>query len=236
MPFPAHTMEIERIYTQVLEAGHRSVAVTACRSGDGVSSLTQALAQRNLLAGRSTLVVDLNLYRPSLIPLLALNHGDPSAGVFQAPQLMGVADRTIALTGISAPGGRETLVKLRTPGTLEQCISRWCEHFDTVLFDTSPLSRINANNLPAERAAAACDATLLVVLAGDSSKAMVSEAVQRLKTAGANLVGCILNDRHNPPLRTELLREIQRLGPRFDWLRRRLERRVRDSRLLALEV
>jgi Mrp family chromosome partitioning ATPase len=233
---PVQNMEIERIYSQLLATDYRSIAVTSCRSGEGVTSLTLALAQRNLLAGRSTLIVDLNLYRPCLIPLLQLEADMNSRSLFKPPQLMTTVSQSLALTGIDTPQGREKLVKLRKPGILEQQIDDWLKSYDTVLLDTSPLGRVNANNLPAERVAAASQATLLVVLSGDTTKAMVSAAKERLESAGAQLAGCVLNDRFNPPLKQELLREIHRITPRFDRLRNRLSRWLNNNRLLSLEV
>jgi len=46
----------------VLGEGKRSIAISSANSGEGVSSIAQALVQRNLLAGHSTLLVDLNLH------------------------------------------------------------------------------------------------------------------------------------------------------------------------------
>jgi Mrp family chromosome partitioning ATPase len=233
---PVQNMEIERIYSQLLAGDCRSIAVTSCRSGEGVTSLTLALAQRNLLAGRSTLVVDLNLYRPSLIPLLQLETNRNSQSLFKPPRLVTTDNQHLALTGIDAPQGRQKLVKLRKPGILEQQIDDWLKSYDTVLFDTSPLGRVNAKNLPAERVAAASQAALLVVLSSDTTKAMVSAAKQRLDSAGAQLAGCVLNDRFNPPLKQELLREVHRIPPRFDRLRNRLTGWLDNNRLLSLEV
>ena len=46
----------------------RPLAVTVANSGEGVT----ALAHRNLMVGRSTLMVDLNLWNPSLNGVLDL--------------------------------------------------------------------------------------------------------------------------------------------------------------------
>ncbi len=43
----------------------RSWCITACDSGDGVTSIATALAERFMLAGHSTLYVDLNLFNPA---------------------------------------------------------------------------------------------------------------------------------------------------------------------------
>ena len=236
MYIPSQNMEIERIYSQVLGEGKRAIAITAANSGEGVSSIAQALTQRNLLAGHSTLLVDLNLHHPSLSGLLKLDESTPESGLLDKPQLVSVKKQSTALTGIIPPTRRDLVMKLRRPGVLEQCISEWQATFDTVIFDTSPINRVNANNIPPERVAAACDGNLLVVLAGCTTEAMVSTAVDKLNAAGAQLLGCVYNDRNNPPLKSELLREVHRLEPRFGGIAHRLGNWIRQNHLLSMEV
>jgi len=270
---PYQNMEIEQIYTQLLSNPHTSIAICAAQEGEGVTSLAFALAQRNLLAGHSTLLVDLNLYRPAIKSLLPIeetqllkttshhqkqfqNHHQneqetlPShfaarknspietnkGSLLSDPQLVSSANNSIVLTGVVAPQKREHIMKIRQPGVLEQCIEAWLTQYDTVIVDTSPINRINAQNIPPERVAAACDGAILVVLAGQTSEAAITNAVNKLKNANAQLLGNVFNDRDNPTLKEELLREVQRLEPRFSWLSRPLKRILNKIRLLALEV
>lgn len=65
MEIPPLNREIEQVYAGVLAKGARAVAVTSAGPGEGVTSVASALAQRSLLAGQSTLLVDLNLNNPS---------------------------------------------------------------------------------------------------------------------------------------------------------------------------
>lgn len=235
MQIPPLNMEIDRIYSQILGNNNRSIAINAANPGEGVSSLCLALAQRNLLAGHSTLLVDLNLHRPSLtqvMPLATAGHRH----LLPPPQLVSSNTNNITLMGIAAPTHRDIILKLRKPGVLEQCIAHWLEEFDTVIFDTSPIDSINAGNIPPERISAACDGSLFVVLAGHTTNNMVTAAVSKLNNAGARLLGCIINDRDNPPLKQELLREINRLKPRYAYLARPLEKWLGHRRLLALEI
>jgi len=261
MNIPCENMEIEQIYTQLLSNPHTSIAICAAQEGEGVTSLAFALAERNLLAGHSTLLVDLNLYHPSLQSLLSLDteklqrqpenqHSDSTelqnnnhrnnlptmSDVFSAPQLVFSDKRAIVINGITAPTKREHTMKIRQPGVLEKCIDDWLKQFDTVIIDTSPLNRINAQNIPPERVAAACDGAILVVMAGKTSEAAINNATAKLNNANALLLGSVFNDRDNPTLKSELLREVQKLDPRFSWLSRPLKRILHKSRLLALQV
>jgi Mrp family chromosome partitioning ATPase len=232
------SLELERVYTATLARQTRSLAVTSSNSGEGVSTLVQALARRNLLAGRSTLVLDLNLHRPSLDRAFELDRTAAEHDLLPPPQPVALAGaHGLARLGlVSAPLERHNIVPLREPGGLEAQIARFLEEYDSVIIDTSPVNMMNAGTLPGDRAAAACDATVFTVLAGRTTSTCVTSALERLGDAGAMVLGCVINDRDNPTLRQELLREVARLNnlaPRFtSWLRAR----VFASRLLALDV
>ena len=211
--------------------GVRSVAITSANPGEGVTSVAVALAQRHLLAGRSTLLVDLDLHSPSFSRLLELNVPRVS-GPLDAPQLIGVTGKSATLTGITAPKRPEAIIKLRNKSVLEQSIALWLQSFDSVIFDTSPVNCSTAHSIPPERVAAACDGSLLVVLAGQTTETMVVTAVNRLKANEARVLGCLFNDRDNPSLQSELLRIARYTWPFRGWLSRKIQR----SRLLSLEV
>lgn len=250
MNIPYQNMEIEQIYTQLLSDPHTSIAICSAEAGEGVTSVAFALAQRNLLAGHSTLLVDLNLYRPALNSLLAIdsapliNHPGSqstttqleSSTVLSAPQLICSEQVRVAVNGVVAPTKRQHIMKLRQPGVIEQCINEWLECYDTVIIDTSPLNRVNAQNIPAERVAAACDGALLTVLAGSTTESAIDSALSKLANANALLLGSVINDRDHPTLRDELLREVSRMVPHFSWLSTSLKNMINRNRLLTLEV
>ena len=260
MNIPYQNMEIEQIYTQLLSDPHTSIAICSAEEGEGVTSLALALAQRNLLAGHSTLFVDLNLYHPAIKSSLAIDSTETIPNKLQAPlqvkvhqkenenvtnnnmnsltepQLVSNSESPIVINGIVAPTKREHIMKLRQPGVLEKHINQWLEQYDTVIIDTSPLNRLNSQNIPAERVAAACDGSILMVLAGQTSEDSIATALTKLNNANAQLLGCVFNDRDNPKLKDELLRETQRLEPLFSWLSKPLKKIINKSRLLTLEV
>lgn len=235
MNIPANSVEIDRIYSLLSSQGIRSVAISSANSGEGVSSIALALAHRSLLAGHSTLLVDLNLYHPSLKHVLNIKETTNSA-LLNEPELLSHENNSIVVTGVSAPIQREVAVKLRQQGELEQCIQQWLTSFERIIIDTSPINRVNENNIPPELVAGACDGCLLVVLAGHTTESMVVSAMNKLNTASVQILGCVFNDRDNPTLKNELIRETKRLRPRFDNLANRLEKWLRKNRLLSLEV
>ncbi|WP_022941042.1 tyrosine-protein kinase family protein [Psychromonas hadalis] len=249
MNIPYQNIEIEQIFYQAFAPGHRAIAICAAESGEGVTSLVLALAQRQLLAGNSVLVVDLNLYHPTLVPLLAIEdtlatHNNKQKitmdrrynGLFVPPALTINDKNPVVLTGITAPNKRESVMKLRKEGVLELFIEQWLTQYDSVIIDTSPLNRMNANNIPAERVAAACDAVILMVLAGKTPVASISNAITKLNNAQAHFIGSVINDRDNPSLKDELLREIDRVFSRCNWLHKYFSGLINKNRLLTLEI
>ena len=236
MHIPATSVEIDRIYAQISSQDIRSIAITSANSGEGVSSIALALAQRSLLAGHSTLLVDLNIYHPSLKHVLNIDADLSESYLLDQPELVSLENTSIVVTGVPAPTQRDVTMKLRQQGVLEHCIQQWLNSYERVIIDTSPINRVNANNIPTERIAAACDGCLVVVMAGSTTEAMIVSAINKLTTASVRVLGCIFNDRDNPTLKNELLRETKRLRPRFDKLANRLEDWLRKNHLLSLEV
>ena len=255
MKIPYQHIEIEQIYSQVFTTPKRAIAICSANSGEGVTSLVIALAQRHLMTGHTILVVDLNLYRPGLKNMLDItdnsqdlgitnnsqdlgitNNSQENSSILSVPQLVTTKQKNqLAISGIKAPLLHEVNIKLRQPGVLEKYIEEWLKNYDSVIIDTSPLNRINAQNIPPERIAAACDGAVLIVLAGQTHEAMICSAVKKLNSTKAQLLGCVINDFKNPSLKTELLREVQRIR-KFKWLRNRLTKLITNFQLLNLDV
>lgn len=235
MNIPPLNLEVERIYFQIIRNDYKTLAFASTESGEGVTSLATAIAQRSLLAGKSTLVVDLNLYHPSL-ESQGMTTVKSERGLLPNPELVGVAGEHAYFTGIIAPSKRETIMELRRPGSLEAYLEEWHKDYDLVIFDTSPMSRLNANNIPPERVAAAADGTIFVVMAGQTTNAMAAESVKKLNDAGAHILGSVINDKNNPSLKVEILREIGRIKNRLPKLAGKLRKMVLSSHLLSLEI
>ncbi|CAJ1848029.1 hypothetical protein PEKONANI_02683 [Aeromonas jandaei] len=213
MSIPIQYLELESLYAATLARGIRSLAVTSAEGGEGVSSICDALAHRAEADGLRTLLVDLNLYHP----------GRSSAVVWGPNDVPEPAIRGQSLSLLPAPG--KDLMAFRNKDTLRQLLVRWLEHYDVVIFDTSPLNALNAlnrGNIPADQVCGACEGALLVVLAGVTPTTVVQSAVDKLTRAEANLIGAVYNDKLNPGLASEILRELNRLPSNrvTEWLKR----------------
>jgi protein-tyrosine kinase len=232
---PLQNNEVERIYARTLGAGMRSIAITSSNPGEGVTSLAVTLAQRHLLANKSTLFIDLNSDKSEHLTMLASDR-EIDLGASLEPQILTDQNESYALLGIPAPMNRKVNLAWRNPGTLERYLAIWLEQFDALVVDAGSINRSAQTLIPAERIVAACEETLLVVMAGVTNEPTVRYTCDRIVSAGARLAGCVLNECHNPSLKQELLRESSRIPAVFDRYKDKLNHWIQANRLLSLEI
>jgi len=202
--------EIEALWRGLGET--RSLAVTAARPGEGASLVARGLWRRAEAAGRAALLVHAG--------------GEASA----APRRLG-----------NGPLGEWTpdaarIADWREPARLRAAIETARAEWDMVILDAPALLDRSPRPLPGLTAAAAAEATLLVVLAGRTPGSALREARAALEAAGARLAGVVMNDQHQPSLADELERQARRFARLAPWLSTRLTRAVRGSSLLTLRV
>ncbi|KII79397.1 chromosome partitioning protein ParA [Vibrio renipiscarius] len=203
---PATHDEIEQIYLAAESAQSRSICVTACHSGDGVTSVAAALTERFLLAGQSTLLVDLNLFHSAFEPL-GLPHQTDGDEVTWLQQV----ENGRVFTGIIKPCSQSAIVNYRNPHYLQKMIQSWLIDFDKVVIDTSPLLQVNQGNISAQCVASACQHTLLVVLGAHTRQHHLHSAMELLNRSEADIIGCVMNSQYQPSLAQEMVRELNRL-------------------------
>ncbi len=240
---PIHYAELESIYSQTIDCGVRSLAVTACNSGDGTTTLACALAKRAQAGGRKTLLVDMNFCHPSIGPELGLEGGSwKNLDNLLEEQISFVKESestsaylpksTTPLAVLPAPSTPTGNLMLREKGYLARCMEAWLQEYEVVIVDTSPLNAINRHNLPAERICSQCEGSILTVLAGITRQAQIQSAMERLRGHDIELSGCVFNDRFCPSLAEELIRESYRLQRWLPSLMHWFRQKVRKSALL----
>lgn len=234
IPLPIRYIELENVYAQTFRSETRSVAVTAPQGGEGVSTLAYALARRAAAAGKNSLLVDMNLARPSIAGRFGLHCKEWSPEEDSSRQAIETFP-SIFLSILPAPK-RARSWAFRDPRTLRDCIERWTEDYDFVVIDTSPINRSNQGNIPSDLVCAACDATIMVALSGRTTENQVIEARGRLVAAGARLTGGVMNDRYMPHLADELCRETYRLERWLPNLMEMLRHKIRKSSFLNQEI
>jgi Mrp family chromosome partitioning ATPase len=225
---PTNYAEVDALYRQVVADGASRLVVTSPGSDDGATTLAYALARRASRSGRSVLMIDLNIHRPSLDALVGLDQVDWSpadpASVDAAITQFG-ADGMAALP---APAMETVSTAFREPAVLARCLDRLGEVYDFIVIDAAPVGARNARNVPPLAVCRAAGAVLLSVMARQTSEADGVAAVAAIRGEGARLVGAVINDRDNPSLGEELEREAARLRPLSPaltgWLQRLIQR------------
>jgi protein-tyrosine kinase len=244
---PIHYAELESIYSQTIDCGVRSLAVTACNSGEGTTTLACALAKRAQAGGRKTLLVDMNFCHPSIGPELGLEPGSWNHLDNLLAEQISFVDETETssvylsksvspLSVLPAPSTPTGNLILREKGYLARCMEAWLKEYEVVIVDTSPLNAINRHNLPAERICSQCEGTVLTVLAGITKQGQLQSAMERLTGHGIELSGCVFNDRFCPTLAEELIRETYRFQRWLPSLMSGLRRKLRQSTLFNLSI
>ncbi|EPE37409.1 AAA family ATPase [Candidatus Photodesmus anomalopis] len=199
MTIPSTHAEIEQIYLTTELSNCKSLCITACQSGDGVTSIASALAERYLLAGYKTLLVDLNMFHPAFRKL-SLHSGK----TIKEHWIEDSYNHRL-FTGITIPNDSSKQLAYKDPSVMKGLIEKWLNHFERIIIDTSPLLKINRNNIPAQNVASACEKTILIVRGGITTINQIETAISLLKLETISLLGTVLNKKEQTPLNQELI-------------------------------
>lgn len=228
--------EVEQIYTQTLGQGFRTLSLVAPGAGTGCTSIAAALAFRHASVGKTVLLIDLNLRNPGLDTYFKLPRTRWPEEIEQLPEQL-----TELLQSVS-PGVKVLTANLNGAATiktrqyLEPLFTGFLRTFDAIIFDTSPLDAVNQNNVPAETLAALTEATLLILQSCVTTEAALRESRAKLANNKINLVGAVINDRSNPNLADELIREVSRLDKRCPRLTSKLKQWITQNHFLNMAI
>jgi succinoglycan biosynthesis transport protein ExoP len=171
----------------------RSLVVTSAATEEGKSTTAANLAISFARQGINVLLVDCDLRRPNLHRIFGI---ESDAGLIDV--LLGRATDTDVIRSTAFAGlflmtrgnydeqGAEMFDGVRA----KRLITALCERYEIVIFDTPPVLA----TADATAVAVHTDGVLLVVRAGRTPREAAREALQRLQSVGAHVVGFILND------------------------------------------
>ncbi len=226
--FPILYVEVENIYSQSFGAGYRSVAITSSVQGEGKSSVVDALAKRAKFSGKNVLVVDLNTFNPQLSEKLRqLSESDGN-------EIIALPKKGYSL--LPAPQSIPEIMKFKESNILNTAINDWLDNYDCVIFDTSPLQSLNQSNIPPEIVCRVCEGAILIIEAGKTPANLIEEGAKKLKSNKVNVIGTVINDKHNPSLLYELIRETKRLDRLLPNAMTRLRKYLASLTLLNVSV
>ncbi len=175
------------------QPGMRSVVVTSAEPGDGKTLVSTNLAVSLAMAGQRVLLIDCDLRSPRV------------HNVFDVPQEPGLSNLLVgnaraaevvcrtAIPGMSVlPAGRipPNPAELLGSRRFIDFVAGLVSHFDWVIVDSPPAMPVTDPAVLGHSATA----TILVVSAEKTSRHAAREAVDRLESAGALVVGAVLNN------------------------------------------
>src|SRR5262245_37426157 len=175
----------------------KSVMLVSALSGEGVSTITLGLAATMAeVARQGVLVIDLNSANPTLADRLGL-HVNVGLGELLAKD----ATRAEAVVESEVPhlfllGRGRAVADLSQPSSLtlfEELVRGMRSDFDHLIIDGGALATSPDSLLVASKV----DGVILVVQAERTGTDLVREASNQLRTAGANLLGAVLNRRRD---------------------------------------
>jgi Mrp family chromosome partitioning ATPase len=230
LDLPIHYAEVEAIYNQTIGTGYRTIAITSAIAGEGKTTISQALVERAQLIGKKVLLVDMNTFNPALSNKLRAAIAQPLTENI----IVNIKSKGYSL--LPAPKNIRDVLHYREANLLIASINQWLEHFDCIIFDTSALTTLNQSNIPAEIICEACEGAILVVEAGKTPQSLIQESIEKFKMKKVNLIGSIINDKSNPPLLTELLRETHRFNHLFPKIMAKLRKKLSNIIVFNISI
>lgn len=185
------TLRTSLLYALV-DAPPKVVVVTSPGSAEGKSTTCANLAVVLAQAGKSTLVIDCDLRKPSMHKIFGLRN---FAGVVDAlareldlreiwheplPNLK------VVTTGSIPPNPAELVGSRR----FAQVLGRMREEFDYVIIDSPPVGLVSDPMVLATQG----DGVLLVLDAQHTRKGSLRQAVRSLESVGAKILGTVMNN------------------------------------------
>ncbi|MCR9257713.1 MAG: hypothetical protein NXI16_16640 [Alphaproteobacteria bacterium] len=201
--------ECEAIYSKF--AGLRSVLFVSAAPGEGNSTIAYALAQRAAAGGQRVLFLDLNTHQSFPRDQLGLPARSWSLNeAIPAEAFCPVGDRSLVF--LPAPLERSFGIEGRQKEHIRACVEEQLNAFDLIIADGPCVTAFNSSGMTPDTLADVFDAVILTAASASTPASEVRRAAEKLRDAGANLIGAVLNDRSNPDLRSEVNRQFDKFG------------------------
>ena len=177
-----------------LDQALKTLVVTSAGVGEGKSTTLANLAVVSAQAGRTVILVDADLRRPTLHQVFDLDNEtglttammDEAALASPPLRATGIDGLSVLTSGPLPPNPADLLGSRR----MDQVIAALAELADQVFFDTPPVVAVTDAAVLATKV----DGVLLVISAGKTRREYARTAVQRLEQINARLVGTVLTN------------------------------------------
>ena len=176
------------------------ILITSIMENEGKSTVVSNLALSYAMAGRKTLLVDCDLRKPACYKIF--QHRDfpvSTTDVIQGRQSLSKAIWKEPDSGLSLVFERKSapnaISLLRSAG-MRALIEEARQNYDVIILDTPPMSAAP----DAEAIAPLSDGVVLVVRQNAAPAIQINRAAASLKSVGATIYGCALNNLHSSGL------------------------------------
>jgi polysaccharide biosynthesis transport protein len=180
------------------DAPVRSLIVSSAAPNNGKTTVAIHLGQAAAGMGQRVLVVDADLRRPNLHNYLGIADTDGLTEVVSADLDLMDAVRQVSwesnlfiLTAGSIPPDPSRILSSQSMKTL---VSKSCEMFDLVIFDTPPLLGLADTYLLSDYT----DGILLVVRLNQLNRSLLEQTLEDLTVAAAPMLGAVANASQEP--------------------------------------
>lgn len=173
--------------------GRRTLLITSPSSGEGKSTVASNLAITLAQAGRRVLLIDADLRLPIQHKIFGAINANGLTTLMQGAAPL---EESIELTEVNGlellpagPPAHNPAEMLNSPAFAE-LLDSFYDRYDHVVIDSAPVVGLADSRI----IAASCDATVLVLRAGASTRRGTDLARAGLNSVGAQLVGIVVND------------------------------------------
>ena len=174
------------------ESPPQVVLITSPESGDGKSVTSVNLAATMAESGRKTLLVDLDLRRPSCHELLRVSRAPGLVDLLMNPGEFLLEEFETSIRDLHfIPAGSSSARPSELVGSsvLRDGLHSLREIFDTIIIDSPPVLAVT----DAVVISTLCDATVVVCNANSTDRQSLTVTKQTLEAVGINVAGVILN-------------------------------------------
>jgi capsular exopolysaccharide synthesis family protein len=178
----------------------RSLLVTSATPGEGKSTASYMIAKNFTEIGKRVLLLDTDMRKPSLHKKLKLDNAlglsvylsgaVPITEIVQSSDIPGLS---VITTGPLPPNPAELLLS----ENMLKLIAHALENYDQLVFDGPPVMGLADSPIVSSMV----EGVIMVVEAGKTRKGLAANAVKRLRSARANILGTLINKleaKHTP--------------------------------------
>jgi polysaccharide biosynthesis transport protein len=171
----------------------KTLLITSPSMADGKSTLASNLAIGMAQAGRRVLLIDADLRAPRQHLIFPLNDGPGLTAVMLGKAKLGDTIQRTTIEGLDIVPCGETPANpaelIESPVTVE-LLKAAASAYDQVIIDSPPLLPVS----DARTLAGLCQATIMVLRAGKSTRRTADDALDSLASVGAPVLGIVVND------------------------------------------